>query len=524
MSQDIPAAEPGPDGAPEHLPSRRSRRAWILPAFFLAIAFLALGTWCTYWADQRTDQYQLTYLGQRVYDGGRMYVDAWENKPPGVAWLGALAIAAAGGSQVGAWLLPGAVILAALGVFYYAAARVLGTFPARTGTVMAAIMTTLRIYDTPSIHPDCLSAAFDLAACSLWLLSMPRDQTESRLLPAFAAGVVWAASMTIKQTGVVGFLAVSVVTILVIAFRRDGRRESMIRFATTWAGFAAAIGCVVGVLIYRDTAGAAWQAIVVFNRELLTTETMTGALNKMPRVWDRLEPVSLMMWLAMTGLVVTIVSKLDRSVCVLAAATLLLWWAAQVFLALMGPSGSLRYWQATFPPMIWLAAIGVRSFELLYRRVAKGQRTALVVLLVSVSVVLGRPTLEYYVQGISRSFLAYKAEDRPRDRLVELGERVQEQVPVGKAIYVWSYDPGVYLYAQRHAASRFTYPRSAEQVREILSDLKAGRADALLVPKNGSRGFDVWCDEACQAEFQEILNDFDTPESIGDYLVHMRRD
>ncbi len=91
-----PANRPRHEARSPRMPSFRNIApvlSWILVA-----TFIALGTWSSYWAYQRNDQYQLITLGQTVYDGGRLYVDAWENKPPGVAWINALGIAMSGGA------------------------------------------------------------------------------------------------------------------------------------------------------------------------------------------------------------------------------------------------------------------------------------------------------------------------------------------------------------------------------------------------------------------------------------------
>ena len=104
-------------------PSRFSRLWSFLDNIYSAlvwiavVALLSLGVWASYYAIVRTDQYQLIHLGQVIWDGGRMYVDCWENKSPGIAWLNALGLFCAGGSELGAWILPGVVALSAVVVY-----------------------------------------------------------------------------------------------------------------------------------------------------------------------------------------------------------------------------------------------------------------------------------------------------------------------------------------------------------------------------------------------------------------------
>lgn len=150
----------------------------------------------------------------------------------------------------------------------------------------------------------------------------------------------------VKQTGAVGLVAVSVVTLIQVFRDRSGRRRSFVQLAWTWTGFAFGIACVLGVLAYRGTLGAAWQAVFVFNRDLLAGEAVTGAFRSMSRAWTALEPIQLVVWLAVLGLLVTILSKSDRRICAAAVIALFTWGSAQIFFALIGPSGSMRYWQA----------------------------------------------------------------------------------------------------------------------------------------------------------------------------------
>src|SRR5262245_51908169 len=84
----------------------------------LVAGLLFAGNWATYHAPGRNDQYQLIQLGQCIHQGGRMYADCWENKPPGVAWLNALGFLAARGNPIGPWILPGVIEAGVLLIFW----------------------------------------------------------------------------------------------------------------------------------------------------------------------------------------------------------------------------------------------------------------------------------------------------------------------------------------------------------------------------------------------------------------------
>ncbi|MGB2987776.1 MAG: glycosyltransferase family 39 protein [Phycisphaerae bacterium] len=488
--------------------------------FLIGVAVVTLaitGAWSTYWAEQRNDQYELLHLGQCVYNGQRMYVDCWENKPPGIAWINALGIALSGGRQIGAWVTPGVTLLLCLAISAYAMKRVLSATAAWGTLLIGAAITTLRLYDTPSINPDFYSSMFELAACSVWLLSLCAERMRRRIWLGLAAGLLWAAATAVKQTGVVGLLAVSTVAIVLTALKQPERRRWLGAGGLAWIGFALGAAAVTGVLHYRETLGPAWAAIFEFNRGLLTSDSITSALTSWSRIRAGLGPVQLPLWLALIGVVTTVltvrVNRLSRGL----ACAMLLWWIAQVVLALLGPSRSMRYWQATWPAMLWLAAIGIYHLEETFRRLDRAHRGAVAIACATVVVLLGRPLVDHYEHGLATSYLAHLREYTDRDRLENVGREIQALVPEDQPVYVWAYDAGIYVYASRRAASRFTYPRSEDQMREILADLEAGKAYAIMVPEEGSAVFDRWCDKNCHDHLAEILSRYEVTTTIGPY-------
>ncbi|RME36295.1 MAG: hypothetical protein D6788_11890, partial [Planctomycetota bacterium] len=165
-----------------------------------AVLLVSVGTWATYHAPHREDQYQLILLGQQIRDGGRMYVDAWENKPPGLAWLHAGLLTIDPRHGLLPWLFPGVVTLLGLLLFGWACARTLGGAAACGATALAAVVWTLRIYDTPTIHPDFYSASLEWMGISVFLLALCAERRWRRAAGALAAGLLFAAALTVKQT------------------------------------------------------------------------------------------------------------------------------------------------------------------------------------------------------------------------------------------------------------------------------------------------------------------------------------
>lgn len=487
------------------------------------VVLMLLGTWATYWAEQRTDQYQLIHLGQCVYEGGRMYVDCWENKPPGLAWINALGIALSDGGQLGAWLLPGLTGLLSFAAFGAALKRALSPATARLALLLAATIATLRLYDAPSINPDFYSAMFELAAFSLWMLAFEAPTWPRRLLWALAAGLLWAAALTVKQTGMIGLLLVSVVTLSLLLFPRLERKNWFITTVGAWLGFLLGVMLVVGVLAWRGTLGEAHEAIFGFNRDLLAWDHLYATALS---AWNRrmlLDPMHLPLWLGFVGLVATCVHSPAGRITRATLMVLVLWWLAQVLLALAGPHLAQRYWQATWPALFWLAAVGIYHLEGILRRLEPPQRLPGGILCVTVLLLLGWPLCDHYRYGLARSHLAYDRPVTERARLLSLGEEINALLPPEVPIYVWAYSPQTYLYSQHPAVCRFNYPRSSEQMEEIISTLEAGKAQAILIPHRRRSMFTPWCDETCQQRRAQLLLDYEMTATVGEFEVWQRR-
>jgi hypothetical protein len=175
---------------------RRPGDILVRTAMFLAwmwvLVLVSLGVWASYWAVLRDDHYQLIYLGQRVLDGGTYYIDCWENKPPGIAWINAIALALAGGRPLGAWIAPGVVAVAVLALTSWGVSRVLGRVAAIGLLFTAGVVMTMRVYDAPSINPDFYSAAFALAAITLFVVALSARARAGRTGLAVLAGLMWA--------------------------------------------------------------------------------------------------------------------------------------------------------------------------------------------------------------------------------------------------------------------------------------------------------------------------------------------
>lgn len=506
-------------------PPRCRFLAWWLLTSIGAVAFLMVGTLASYHAELRNDQYQLIHLGQTLYHGGRLYVDCWENKPPGIAWITLLGLWMTKGDPVGAWLPLAPMALAAVALFGMAVRRTLGDTTACLSVLMVAAIYSLRLYDSPSINPDFCSSILELAALSLWCHAMaPLDHAHkgirrSQLLKCLLAGLIWLAATMCKQVGCVGLLAITL-TLAVLAMWNADARRWLSSTLVVWLGFALGLLTVGTVLAYQGITGEAWRAIVSFNTTLASPGALLSRIeNDLPRISSEFAPLALPIWLALIGLVLSLRRKPANDFTRTMAVGALTWLILAGMFALLGPSRAMRYWLALFPPLLLLASAGVAKLVELFRLSERGHRTTLACVFMTVAFLLTRPLYDAMKHGVAASVVSWQKDSRERDRLQAVGAEIRNRTSSDDRIYVWGYHAGVYVYSDRLSASRFVYPRSAQQTDEILTALESGHAKLLLLPKGGAIRFDPSCDEICANRIKRVMDGCQATEDVGDYRV-----
>ncbi len=497
---------------------------WILPVIVTLLSMVILygSSFSSYWVDQRNDQYQLINLGRAVYDGGTMYIDAWENKPPGIAWINTAGYFITG-NQLGAWILPGVTALCCIIVMAWSMSGLLSPLAAWCTALLAAVVVSLRVYDTPSINPDFYSSMFELAAGSLWLLALYAQRAGGQRAFGILAGLLWVMSVNVKQTGIMGLVVVSVITGIFFWRDREKHREWIATTFNVWIGFFSGAVVIITFLIVRGTSGEAFSAIFSFNQQLFDQDHLKGALGSWLRAREGLAPVSLVLWFGLLGVIASFSAGRAKRSSPILIYTFVAWWILQIALALLGPSHSMRYWQATFPPMLWLAAIGIYHLGETMRRTESATRGAFIITLLTVVILLGRPMFDYFQQGLAAGYVSYNNENNERNRFVEMGEKLRELVPEDEKIYVLDYKAGVYIHAQRSQAVRFTYPRSKDQMEEIVTGLEARQAFAILKPAKPAGEFTRYCDDACTARIEKTLEKYEQKTTLNHYEVWLRK-
>jgi len=482
--------------------------------------FMGMGAWANYHGVYRQDQYQLINLGQVIHDGGTLYVDCWENKPPGVAWIVATILWMTGGSQLSVWIFPCLLGIVGISLLAWSAARFYGATVGVIISILASTKFSLRAFDAPSNHPDFYSAMFALIGTAVFLV-VPQAGRSSAWM-GIVAGAAWGCSVLCRQTGLTGPIILSAVVLLFTM--RDSAEQASYRRTMKFAAASVAImvGAAVGLLSLQGSLKEAHAAIFTFNQGLLSVEHWTLAAGSAGKLLPVLVPFGVPFILALFSVVFALRDEsgtLDRRLVLGLAA----WFATDNWLSLLGPSQIDRYWMATWTPLLFLAADGLYLVGYKLKAYDDVTRRRLTVVAALAACGLSYPLAMRHIHGryqdgLLCSFTHYltgKTLLSERGVLRAHAQRIENLVPIDHTIYILKYDPGIYLYAGRSCAARFTYPRGTEQQDEVLDTLAERPPKLILMPVDTDPGAEWQMSEERVLRLYHIMIGF---EDLGSFL------
>lgn len=255
-----------PDATEEASRGRGSRLPVVLGCIAVVLVLVLLRLPALLEPAWSGDEGAYANIGRSVDLGGQLYNGIWDNKPPGMYWLSAAAMA--GGASALRMHLALLVIVALLTLVV----GLLGWRLRGAGTGVVAALLVAVVASVPNFAGDQLNAeiagALPAAAAMLVLLW----RTPISLVRAACAGVLLGLALLFKATFLADALAALAVPVLlaVAARRRMARREvlavvAMIGGIMGLCGLAAAVVAMRGslsalgdVLLHQDVRYAQW--------------------------------------------------------------------------------------------------------------------------------------------------------------------------------------------------------------------------------------------------------------------------
>lgn len=506
----------------------------------LLLAAAALNQSAVHWRDDIADDQLFAYHGWQLAQGARPYLDFWDNKPPGIFWVNALAMRLDAESPAGVLLMCSAALLGGMAAAAGVTRQVYGAAWTWPGIAAAAALLSQLQFECGADRTETFVLALEAIGVWAYLRRVRGGGRAWMFCAAFALG----AAPLFKQSGIAALLACVLHALWL--WMRGGIR---------WSGRGAAVvsagGLLPGLAALAALSGpgqlsAAWQAIVVFNRAYFAVEDATFTrLGDALRIYSPALPaLTPLLALALLGALIGAIRGLWRR-CAPAGAPedrarggLLLIWSwllIAAYLALVGP-GRREYHLA--PLLAPLAVLTVWPLVALAGPIAGGlaarwlARPSLLGVMLLWVVVVSGPLLS--TVGLAERFWARKASWWGLQRAAATDDelraaRLRALTGPAQTVYVFGWGPGTYRHALRRCASRFATTEKVGQVGRhagfildgVAADLSAAPPAAFFVSPGD---WENMAQGRLAALRRQLGGQFVKQDTIGGMLLFVRSD
>jgi hypothetical protein len=442
---------------------------------FIALVLLsALLLWPGLIVGPSLDAAVFAGIGEQLRTGDRLYVDAWDHKPP-VAYA-VLAVAQAPLPWLGPWVVSWLVsVLATAGTGLAIAYAVLGLGGRRWATYLAAgLAVAFMAQYLTALGGGLTEPMAALPASWAVVLGLSQPQTLARRLGAgLLLGV---AALTSLQ------LAPAIVAAAGLCLASVNRSLRLRALAELVAGVAIPWVTTGLALLAGGSLDAAIDAVFTYGAAYRSASSVFGAeLSRAPAAWTFLSSLALVAPAALGGLALLRAGDRRRSLFYAVAA----WIALALALFVFQGRFIAHYAIPLAIPLGLLAGLGLSMTEDRWTRVGTQVRVALAL-----------PLAAALIASVTAGFLGGRYElsaNLERSRQVNTAaQMVRDHSDPGDEILVWGNRPELYLAAQRAPAIayRFMYPLTtegyvtADLVAQIESDLSEN--PPLLIVDAGS--------------------------------------
>ncbi len=230
------------------------------------------------------------YGGAQILKGNLPYQSAWDHKPPGVFYMGALGLALGGGTRWGVWAVEALCLLAAIAISFGFMRKIWGT-----GAALAGLLAwTYGLNWT--LEGGNLTEEYPLPLHFLALALFPAlVQREHKKWPDFVMGLLFSLCFLFRPNNAVVEAAILVTVFIARLTRRDARGLLSQFF---WIGLGAALPLAVTAAYFQahGLLQDLLDASVLFN--LVYSGTPLSASSPFERAADLLGPA---LWMAVAG-------------------------------------------------------------------------------------------------------------------------------------------------------------------------------------------------------------------------------
>lgn len=447
---------------------------------------IILSQMLAHWRLDVVDDQLFGFFGWRIAHGATVYLDVWDNKPPGIYWINALGFLLSGGDDyAGVIALCVVALVGTLAAFYCAASTIYFPGAAAIGTILASFFFTHGYYQGGANRTETFLMLFEMSAVALYMRSHTRDRSWRWLL----VGGLCGAAFFCKQVGLAAWGAMGLHTILLVVMRDLNWHCGLRRCLLLLAGLLMTIAAVCGALWTQGALAAAWFAMFDVNRAYMEVgrSNPTGSyLNLFMLREHYLLVMKLPFLMAIAALIhaalwrmrpafrprqIADAITLRAERCPRAMPLCLIWFGAAFYGAVLSPHYFRHYLLPTLPPLLLAATYLINVIKGEMRLIDRLQQRAWVA---AAFVAIGyfawdAGTRQW--EEVSKVWLDRDPRRGPDGEWVykltdweKTGDIIAAHTEPGEAVQCWDYLPGAYLRAKRPNTSRYA---TVEKVRHL---------------------------------------------------------
>ena len=424
------------------------------------------------------DECNYAIIGQRLLDGGRLYVDAWDHQPPAIFAIYAAVIAVLGDSAAAFRSAAIGASLVSLVAIYCLCRKLAGRWPATWAALMFAMVSSDPGTAGEGCNREIYMNVFVLLAWWLAAIAVPPDRparrpttsphperndqaktenAESAFNPrlVFAAGTALGIGSTIKTVLAAHWVFLALWIVIDVARATASWKKSATSLLLLAAG--PAFVWILTCTYFAATGRLSLFIDAAFYFNLSYSEADTNTLSRFfhffsPERHPFVFRSALPLWLAAlpAALLLLAASWKKHRMTIPALAML-----AGSYVAVCLPG---RAWPHYYYLMIPAMTITVAcSFHLLETLVTLNDRLRVCVAVAAIALALATGRTEWNRYLSQPPYGITVARYNSRDFWAKgIGEKVASVTEPQDRIFVYGNDPGIYYYADRRCASRYT--------------------------------------------------------------------
>jgi hypothetical protein len=411
------------------------------------------------------------YCGQQIVNGGLLYRDCWDNKPPAIYYVNAAVIAIGGPKQWNLWLAQ-AIWLAITAVAFY---KILSKIWGGSVAFLCTALMLLTLLHPTFFQDGNLTETYALLPIVLTLGTFVGYIKTNKRFYLIGIGLFTAISFLFKPTYIsVGLAAGLILTYLCI--RQRQLRRLMIEWGLILGSFLAPLFLVAAYWAAHNDLYDLVYAVLIHNRQYVQAGFTKTAFIATLRIFVLEQPLAALTILAIISMITWAVESWhvfrrphDPQIGEVDKERVRFWimvgLVVAVFLDVIftGLSGKNFFHYFQIPILTLSASSAYLFFTLLQlsRTTARGEPYAIiaisavfVILLPWVTEVFGK---EVPSQGNLAFFLSHPNVTRYHPEAIE--KIILEHSQPDQSIFIWGYDPAIYFHVGRRSPSRYIFPQ-----------------------------------------------------------------